>query len=72
MYGATWVRGVDLVAVERATSLCGVCPQLTPEEQRYAAQRMTAAERSASEIAGRLGIAERTVTRWRDEDRGPA
>lgn len=68
MYGRTWVRGMDLVAIERAMSMCDVCPTLTPEERRYAVREMTAARWSAREIAERLGIAERTVTRWIEED----
>lgn len=68
--GATWHRGVDLVAVERAMSRRGQCPELTEQEQRYAIGVMTDAGWSASEIARRLGISARTVTRWRDEPEG--
>jgi DNA-directed RNA polymerase specialized sigma24 family protein len=68
--GATWHRGIDLIAIERAMSRRGRCPALTDEEQRYAVTEMTAAEWSAQEIADRLGIASRTVTRWRQEPEG--
>ncbi len=65
---STWHRGIDLIAVERAMSGRGPCPVLTDEEKRYACREMTGAEMSAREIAERIGVAERTVTRWRDED----
>lgn len=39
MYGATWEKGIDLVAVERAASLRGVCPLLRPEEARRTVSR---------------------------------
>ncbi|WP_274390339.1 helix-turn-helix domain-containing protein [Streptomyces sp. TR1341] len=65
--GATWDNGVDLVAAERAASCRGVCPDLTDEETRRAVLVMTEAEKSAKEISARLGIAERTVSRWREE-----
>jgi DNA-directed RNA polymerase specialized sigma24 family protein len=68
--GATWHRGIDLIAIERAMSLRGMCPALTDEEQRYAVEEMTAAEWSAEEIADRLGMSSRTVTRWRKELEG--
>ncbi|MGW6391126.1 helix-turn-helix domain-containing protein [Streptomyces sp. NPDC055103] len=65
--GATWDKGVDLVAVERAALCRGVCPPLSDEERRRAVKVMTEAGKSAVEIAARLGMADRTVTRWRDE-----
>ncbi|MFB8347995.1 helix-turn-helix domain-containing protein [Streptomyces niveus] len=65
--GATWDKGIDLVAVERAALCRGACPQLTDEEQRRAVKVMTEAGKGAAEIAERLGMADRTVTRWRDE-----
>lgn len=68
--GATWHRGIDLIAVERAMGTEGPCPALTDEELRYAVVEMTAADWSASAIADRLGIASRTVTRWREEPGG--
>ncbi|MEU9033833.1 helix-turn-helix domain-containing protein [Streptomyces sp. NPDC048352] len=65
---ATWHRDVDLVAVERVTRGDHPLPELTEVEQRYAVVVMTRdAGMGAEEIAERLGIAERTVTRWRDE-----
>ncbi|MEC3995240.1 helix-turn-helix domain-containing protein [Actinacidiphila sp. DG2A-62] len=63
----TWDRGIDLVAVERAALCRGVCPQLTDEERRRAVQVMTEAEKDAGEIAARLGMSARTVSRWREE-----
>ncbi|WP_432001548.1 helix-turn-helix domain-containing protein [Streptomyces sioyaensis] len=68
--GATWDRGIDLVAVQRAKSDPGPCPDLTDEEQLYVCREMTGEGKSASAIAARLRVAERTVTRWRaaDED----
>lgn len=68
--GATWHRGIDLIAVERAMSRREACPELTEEERRYAERQMTAAEWGAEEIADRLGVAHRTVTRWRKEAEG--
>lgn len=62
----TWKNGIDLIAVERAMSGRGACPELTDEERRYAVTEMTAAGTSAEDIGERLGIAARTVTRWRD------
>ncbi|WP_434593464.1 helix-turn-helix domain-containing protein [Streptomyces sp. A5-4] len=67
MYGATWDNGVDLVAVERAALCRGVCPDLNEDEQRRAVRVMTEAGKSAGVIAGRLGMSDRTVARWRDE-----
>jgi hypothetical protein len=72
MPGATWHQGIDLVAVERAMSRRGRCPKLTEEEVLYAVAEMTAAEGGAEEIAERLGLSSRTVTRWRKAlDGGP-
>lgn len=65
--GATWHRGIDLVAVERVVRGAPPLPELTEEKQRQAALEMTAADLSAAVIAGRLGIAARTVVRWRQE-----
>ncbi len=64
--GSTWHRGIDLIAVERAMSGRGGCPELTDEELRYTADEMTSAGMSAVVIGERLGIAARTVTRWRE------
>jgi transposase-like protein len=65
--GATWDKGIDLVAVERAALCRGVCPPLTDDERRRAVQVMTEAEKGAEEIAERLGISAKTVSRWREE-----
>lgn len=67
LYGATWDRGVDLVAVERAALGRGSCPPLTDAEKRRAVAVMTEAGKGADEIAQRLGMTDRTVTRWRRE-----
>ncbi|MFD4315066.1 helix-turn-helix domain-containing protein [Streptomyces sp. NPDC058548] len=58
---------MDLVAVERAALCRGVCPPLSEAERRRTVQVMTEAGKSAVEIAERLGMSDRTVTRWRDE-----
>jgi hypothetical protein len=66
--GATYYRGVDLLAVERMRRGVYPLPVLKGEvEQRYAVVVMTRVGMGADVIAGRLGIAERTVVRWRDE-----
>ncbi|MEU5834542.1 helix-turn-helix domain-containing protein [Streptomyces diacarni] len=65
--GATWYRGVDLIAVERIVTGTRPFPALTQDEQRYAVVTMTSARVPVSEIADRLGIAERTVQRWQSE-----
>ncbi|WP_433859910.1 helix-turn-helix domain-containing protein [Streptomyces kronopolitis] len=70
--GSTWHRGIDLIAVERAVRSWGLCPELTEDEQRYACREMTEAGMSAAVIAERLGIADRTVTRWREAEGGGA
>jgi DNA invertase Pin-like site-specific DNA recombinase len=62
--GSTWHRGIDLIAVERAMSGRGPCPELTDEEQQYAAKAMAEAGHSIRTIAERLGISDRTVSRW--------
>ncbi|MFF5668869.1 hypothetical protein ACFY8S_01815 [Streptomyces hygroscopicus] len=64
---ATWVRGVDVVAVQRV--LTGTLPHtaLEPEELRYAAKYSTA---SALSVAKLLGVTEKTVTNWRAEAEG--
>jgi AraC-like DNA-binding protein len=68
--GATWERGIDLIAIQRAMTRHWPCPELTEEEQRAAERAMSEAEWSAADIAGRLGVSERTVTRWRGEEGG--
>ena len=47
-----------------------LCPELTEEEQRAAERAMTEAEWSAEDIAERLGVSARTVTRWRGLEDG--
>jgi DNA-binding NarL/FixJ family response regulator len=54
---------VDPIAVERAIG--GERMPLTVPERLAATQRLTAAGMSANEIALRLGVASRTVTRYR-------
>ncbi|MFI9026379.1 helix-turn-helix domain-containing protein [Streptomyces sp. NPDC053560] len=66
--GATWDHGIDLIAVERAASGLGPCPELTEEEQRRAVQVMQEAGWGAVATGKRLGISERTVGRWLDVD----
>lgn len=63
--GTTWRDGMDLVAVHRAASLRGECPALNRAEQREAALVMTLKDMGGVEIAARLGVAARSVTRWR-------
>ncbi|MEW2631593.1 hypothetical protein AB0903_08030 [Streptomyces sp. NPDC048389] len=66
--GATWHRDVDLIAVERVMRGAQPLPVLNEAEQRYAVVVMTRdADLGAEEIGERLGIAARTVVRWRDE-----
>ncbi|MFD3608976.1 hypothetical protein ACFWXA_13045 [Streptomyces atroolivaceus] len=67
MYGDTWDKGIDMNAVLRAASLRGKCPPLNEDEQRRAVQVMTEEGKGAVEIGARLGMADRTVTRWRIE-----
>jgi hypothetical protein len=54
---------VDEIAVERAIN--GEPTALTPSEQREAFRRMATRGDSDSIIATRLGVASRTVMRWR-------
>lgn len=65
--GATWHRGLDLVAVDRALSGVPPLPVLTEEEQRHAVATGTERGLSAGELAERLRVAARTVSRWRGE-----
>lgn len=65
--GATWHAGMDLVAVRRALSGVPPRPTLREEEERYAVVVGTGRGLSAEELAQRLGIAPRTVVRWRTE-----
>ncbi|MFD9903860.1 hypothetical protein [Streptomyces sp. NPDC059063] len=63
--GATWYRGVDLIAVERALTCCAPYPPLTEAEQKYAATAASSAM-PTTELAERIGTSERTVHRWRE------
>lgn len=58
---------IDLIAVERAITGRQPVPALSRDEQRYAAHLLTQAGAGAVEIAGLLGITDRTVNRWRNE-----
>lgn len=61
----TWRDGVDQVAVDRLVTGAVPLPDpdsLTEEEQHAAALRFPGA---AGVIAGRVGVSERTVVRWR-------
>lgn len=70
--GATWHRGIDLIAVTRVLEGEGPLPELTEDELRYAVVVMTDRGLGAQEIADRLGVTQRTVVRWRREARGGA
>lgn len=66
--GATWHRGVDVLAVSLVARGVPPLPELRSEmEQRYAVVVMTRARLGAEVIAARLGVTARTVVRWRDE-----
>lgn len=58
---------MDEIAVQRA--MRGHRVHLTPSERAEAVRRLTAQGRSAAEIAGRLGVAQRSVVRHRAADR---
>ncbi|WP_406178099.1 hypothetical protein [Streptomyces canus] len=60
---ATWVRGVDVVAVQRV--LKGTLPhtELEPQELRYAAKHSMESARSVAKL---LGVTEKTVLNWRE------
>lgn len=70
---ATGVPGIDFLAIERVVNGDLPLPPLNETEQELAARLMTRAELGADEIAERLRVEPRTVTRWRaawkkDED----
>ncbi|MFF4292190.1 helix-turn-helix domain-containing protein [Streptomyces vinaceus] len=67
IYGDTWDNGIDLMAVHRAATDPGPCPELTDEEQKRAVVVMTENGKSLTEIGSRLGVDPRTVDRWRGE-----
>ncbi|MCH0562121.1 helix-turn-helix domain-containing protein [Streptomyces sp. MUM 2J] len=62
---ATGVPGMDFLAVERVVNGDLPLPTLNEAEQELAARLMTRAELTANEIAERLRVEPRTVTRWR-------
>ncbi|MEV0735416.1 helix-turn-helix domain-containing protein [Streptomyces sp. NPDC050549] len=62
---ATGVPGIDFLAIERVVNADLPLPGLNEPEQELAARLMTRAELGADEIAERLRVEPRTVTRWR-------
>lgn len=62
---ATWVRGVDLVAVRRFLDGELSLDELRPEEKRYAAIHATGSARSVAKL---LGVCEKTVMNWREAE----
>lgn len=62
---ATSHRGIDLIAVGRYLTNTPPLAELTEDEQKYAAEQLTAAGLGSREIAKRLGINARTIVRWR-------
>jgi len=62
---ATSEGGVDFMAVERVVNGELPLPELTEVEQEMAARLMTREGYSAQQIAERVGVETRTVTRWR-------
>lgn len=63
--GATWHRGMDLVAIERVLAGSPPLPVLTEDEAAYAVVVGTARGLSAEELGERLRVAARTVVRMR-------
>lgn len=61
--------GIDEAAVQRVVLGIRPLPVLTRDEARLACWYLTADGCSAPEIADRLTVAQRTVVRWRSEDR---
>ncbi|MEZ7004982.1 hypothetical protein [Streptomyces sp. AD55] len=70
--GATWWRGLDLVAVARAADPVAPLPTLDEErgETRLAALVMTEAGHSQKVTEARLGKHARQISRWLDEQGG--
>ncbi|MEW2300076.1 helix-turn-helix domain-containing protein [Streptomyces sp. NPDC006655] len=62
---ATGVPGVDSLAVERVVNGDLPLPDLNEAERELAARLMTREGLGAEEIAERLRVEPRTVTRWR-------
>lgn len=61
--------GIDERAVQRVVLGIRPFPVLSREEARLACWHLTTGGCSAPEIAQRLGVAQRTINRWRAEDR---
>ncbi len=61
----TGVPGVDFLAIERVVNGDLPLPGLNEAEQELAARLMTREGLGAEEIAERLRVEPRTVTRWR-------
>jgi hypothetical protein len=64
---ATYVRGIDLVAVDRVLDGSLHHSKLSPEERLYAARNSTG---SAKSVGRRLGVTEKTIIRWREDGDG--
>ncbi|MGX1909035.1 hypothetical protein ACWIID_09250 [Streptomyces phaeochromogenes] len=60
---------LDEEAVQRVVRGHRPLPTLSPTEARIVCWQLTARRCSAAEIAARVGVAPRTVNRWRAEDR---
>lgn len=56
---------IDLIAVQRVVDGRGHHTLLNLDEKRRAALLLTADGHSSSDIARRLGVAQRTIVRWR-------
>jgi FixJ family two-component response regulator len=56
---------IDLIAIGRHLADSRPLPELTDAEREFAAQVLTQAGLGFREIAARIGVAERTVNRWR-------
>ncbi|MGW6739693.1 helix-turn-helix domain-containing protein [Streptomyces sp. NPDC055025] len=65
---ATTHQGIDLVAVDRLLA-GGPRPDMSEQELRYAAGLLADQGVSTKETARRVGVAERTITRWRADAR---
>ncbi|MGW1878454.1 helix-turn-helix domain-containing protein [Streptomyces sp. NPDC001975] len=61
----TGVPGVDFLAVERVVNGDLPLPDLNEAEQELAARLMTREGLGAEEVAERLRVEPRTITRWR-------
>lgn len=59
----------DEVAVDRAVNDPAPPEWLTREERRLAGRKLLARGASAAEVARRVGVAPRTVHRWRTQTR---